>query len=192
MGREFELKFSATRAQQTAVLEKYGDFREISMETTYYDSLDRSLSRRHITLRRRMENGVSVCTVKLPLADGSRGEWELAWNDPATMVGELCKLGAPEELKLLTADGIFPICGARFLRRARELAIPGGVVELAVDRGVLLGGRRELPLQEIEVELKSGDDGAAEAFAQALAAEFGLQPESRSKFKRAQMLAQEE
>ena len=191
MGREFELKFMASPQQQAAILERFGDFREISMETTYFDTADRALARRHITLRQRMENGVCVCTVKTKLPDGSRGEWELEWQDPTTMVDMLCKLGAPRELKTWTAGGILPICGAKFLRRAKELTVPGGTVELALDQGVLLGGGKTLPLGEVEVELKSGSDTAAVDFARALAERFDLRPEENSKFHRAQQLAAE-
>lgn len=190
MGREFELKFAATPTIQDRIEEKYGPFHEISMETTYFDTPDGALSARRVTLRRRMENGVSVCTVKTPLADGSKGEWELEWMDPATMAQELCKLGAPAELLEWTHGGIVAICGARFTRRAKTVTLPGGSVELALDRGVLLGGGREMPLCEVEVELKSGPDQAAIEFAAALAAEFGLQTEPRSKFRRAKDLAQ--
>ena len=191
MGREFELKFAATEEQQAAILAKFGDFREISMETTYFDTPDRALGQRRITLRQRKENGAPICTVKTPLPDGSKGEWELEYEDTATMVDMLCKLGAPEELKMLTAGGIEPICGARFLRRAKYLDVPGGQIELAVDKGVLLGGGKEMPLCEVEVELKSGPDDAAIDFAAALAEEFGLKPEKKSKFARAKKLSEE-
>lgn len=192
MGREFELKFGATEEILSAVAEKYGPFATISMETTYYDTPDGALSRRHITLRRRMENGLSVCTVKTPLPDVSRGEWECHWEDPDTMVEELCKLGAPQELLHLTAGGIAPVCGARFQRLARTVEGEGWSAEIALDRGILLGGGREIPLCELEVELKSGEDGHILAFAKALAAEYDLQPQKESKFRRAQRLAKGE
>lgn len=192
MGREFELKYRATEEILTAVAEKYGDFTPISMETTYFDTPDGALAARHITLRRRMENGASVCTVKTPLPDGSRGEWEISWNQPETMVAQLCAAGAPEELSELTKDGIVPVCGAKFTRLATAIELPGSEVELALDRGVLTGGGREIPLCELEVELKSGADAPAAAFAEAIAAEFGLHPESESKFRRAQKLAKGE
>lgn len=192
MGREFELKYRATEQILAAVAVKYGSFTPISMETTYYDTPDGTLASRHITLRRRMENGISVCTVKTPLADGSRGEWELQWQQPEYMVAELCKLGAPVELRSLTAGGIVPVCGARFTRFAKTLELDDCVVELALDRGVLMGGGREMPLCELEVELKSGEDAAAVAFARKIAAEFALEPENRSKFRRAQGLAKGE
>jgi inorganic triphosphatase YgiF len=80
-------------------------------------------------------------------------------------------------------------CGARFTRLAAPLEIPGGRVELALDQGVLLGRGKELPFAEVEVELKEGSDPAAIAFAQALAEEFQLEKEPKSKFVRAMTLA---
>ena len=62
-------------------------------------------------------------------------------------------------------------------------------MELALDRGVLLGGGKELPFAEAEVELKQGRDGDAVAFATELAARFGLIPEPKSKLRRALSLA---
>ena len=56
-------------------------------------------------------------------------------------------------------------------------------------QGCLLGGGKERPLCEIEVELKSGEDGVAAAFAEDLAREFGLVPELKSKLARAMELA---
>lgn len=192
MGREFELKFQATEEILAAVAKKYGDFTPISMETTYFDTKENALAARRITLRRRMENGVSVCTVKTPLPDGSRGEWEVIWQEPATMVEQLCAAGAPMELQKWTAGGISPVCGAKFTRLAKTLSLRDCTLELALDRGVLMGGGRQIPLCELEVELKSGEDAAAVAFAQALAEEFGLVPEKNSKFRRAQSLSRGE
>ena len=73
MGREFELKYRADGGKIAEIREKFGTFSEISMETAYYDTRDFALRRRKWTLRRRYENGKSVCTLKTPLHDGSRG-----------------------------------------------------------------------------------------------------------------------
>ena len=75
MGREFELKFRADGEKIAAIREKYRDFTPISMETSYYDTPDLKLAFHQWTLRRRMENGVSVCTFKRPLADGICSGW---------------------------------------------------------------------------------------------------------------------
>ena len=49
-----------------------------------------------------------------------------------------------------------------------------------------------MPIREVEVELKAGSEAAAVAFAEELAAQFGLTVENKSKFRRAQMLAKGE
>ena len=81
MGREFELKYQATPEIIAELRGKFGDFTPISMETTYFDTEDLSLRQRRWTLRQRLENGRAVCTVKTPLPDGSRGEWEAENSD---------------------------------------------------------------------------------------------------------------
>ena len=189
MGREFELKFRSDAATIAAIKEKFGDFTTISMETTYYDTMDLKLSMHHWTLRRRMENGVSVCTFKRPHKDGGRSEWEVEAANITEGILKLCQNGADLELMRATAGGLTEVCGARFTRLAAPLEIPGAKVELALDEGILLGRGKELPFAEVEVELKEGTDEAAVAFAKALAEEFGLVPEEKSKFARAMALA---
>ena len=141
------------------------------------------------TLRRRLENGVSVCTVKTPAPGGARGEWEVNCEDLPAAIPMLVALGAPEELLAHTASGIVQTCAARFTRLAATLTLETCTLELALDQGVLLGRGKELPFAEVEVELKEGDDEVACAFAKALAEEFGLTQEPRSKFVRAMTLA---
>ena len=189
MGREFELKFRTDAEVFEKIREKYQDFTTISMETTYYDTFDLKLAFHHWTLRRRMENGVSVCTFKRPHKDGGRGEWEV--EAPSIMEGvmKLCQNGADWELMRATAGGLMETCGARFTRLAKQFDVPGGKVELALDQGVLIGKGKELPFWEVEVELKEGADEVAAEFAKALAEEFRLTAEPKSKFVRAMALA---
>ena len=191
MGREFELKFRSDADKIASIKEKYGDFTTISMETTYYDTPDRKLTERHCTLRRRMENETSVCTYKCPHKDGGRGEWEVEAASIEEGIIKLCDAGAGPELLYATVAGLVEVCGARFTRLAAPLEVPGATVELALDQGVLIGNGKELPFAEVEVELKAGTDEAAVAFAKALAEEFGLVPEGKSKFARAMALALE-
>ena len=189
MGREFELKYRADAAAIAAIRDKYAAFSAIEMETAYYDTFDMKLAFHHWTLRRRMENGVSVCTFKKPMDDGSRAEWEVNADNILQAVMQLCQAGAPWELMRATAGGVVQTCGAKFTRLAAALELPECTVELALDQGVLLGGSKELPFAEVEVELKSGDEAAAVAFAEALAKEFALEAEPKSKFVRAMTLA---
>ena len=188
MGREFELKYQAAPETIAAIHGKFGEFTRISIETTYYDTAALALRSRKWALRQRLENGRAVCTVKTPLPDGSRGEWEAENSDLSAGVTQLCGMGAPKEILDYVNQGVAPFCGARFTRLAQTIELPGGRVELALDEGVLLGGGRELPFAEVEVELKSGSDAVARDFAAALAAEFGLKPQPKSKLARAMAL----
>lgn len=191
MGKEFELKFRASANQMAAILADYDGFQEITMQTTYYDTPDTGLTQRKWTLRHRLENGASVCTLKTPGKNGERGEWETECEDILSAIPLLCKLGAPSDLPLLTADGVVQVCGARFTRHAALLRQDHCSLELALDQGVLLGGGKEISFHEVEVELKEGSRDCAIVFASGLAEKYSLIPESTSKFKRAMALCAE-
>lgn len=186
MGYEFELKYSASSDALEAVRSQLcADWQTITMETTYYDDPLHRLSALHYTLRRRLENGISVCTLKTPMPDGGRGEWEIHCDTIETAIEGLCKLGAPAELLFLTAQGIAPTCGAKFTRLAAAMEQDGTVMEIALDQGILFGGSQQVALCELEVELKSGSKETAIRFARELAGKYGLTPQPKSKVARA-------
>ena len=192
MGRELEYKYASTEEVQAKLLKTYGNFQQIQMETTYYDTPDRLLSAAHMTLRLRKENEDTVCTLKTPLPDGSRGEWECSATDIEGGIAKLLSLGAPDVLTTLTAGGIEPVCGARFTRHSTLVPTADGTAELALDKGILLGGGRQIPLCEVEIEQKSGSDAATAALAAQIAHLYGLSQEPYSKFRRASALAKGE
>jgi len=185
MGREFELKFAATATDHEALRARFGPLSPITMETTYFDTPEGELRRRRWTLRLRMENGISVCALKTPGDGFGHGEWEVYCSRIEDAIPMLMEKGAPKELSSFAEAGLVASCGARFTRLAGLIDAPGCTVELALDEGLLLGGDKELPLCEIEVELKAGSEDAAAAFAISLAQEYGLRPETRSKLARA-------
>ena len=185
MALEYEWKFRAEEAVLFDIDAAFsGQRNEIAMETTYYDTPSGALSALRYTLRRRFENGVSVCTLKAP-AGNARGEWETECDRIEDAVPQLVALGCPQNLPELIEEGLIPICGAKFTRIAKAIILSDAEVELALDKGKLLGGNREESLCEVEVELKSGSNDACDHFAAALAVRFDLKPEPRSKFRRA-------
>lgn len=192
MGVEYEVKFQADEEILHSVYTTFpARWQKISMETTYYDTPSGSLSAKRYMLRRRLENGVSVCTLKTSGEGNLRGEWEVNMDSISDAISELCKLGCPNDLASLCEEGLIPICGARFTRKAGVLTFLECTVELALDQGVLFAGQKEIPLCEIEAEHKSGSQAATDAFARQLADIFGLQPEEKSKFARALALYKE-
>ena len=188
MGIEFELKFRATPEKLQAIRAGVSGTEQVfQMETTYYDTGDGALSRQKITLRRRMENHRSVCTMKTPAEARGRREFEIDCCKIEDALPELCKLsGVPEP------EAVYPVCGARFTRIAKTVTLEDCVIELVLDQGVLIGGGREIPLCEVEAELKSGSREQVVAYGMLLAAEYGLMPEKYSKFRRALTLAEGE
>ena len=191
MGREFELKYAATAQDLEILKARYPGLRSIAMETTYFDTPDKALSAQHITLRLRRENDVMVCTLKTPLAQGGRGEWECLADTMDAGLAGLLAAGAPDAPIQLAKQGLVVVCGARFTRLATELPTADGTAELALDHGVLIGSGKELPLCEVELEQKTGSDTATAQLAAQIAQVYGLQAESKSKFRRAMALAQE-
>jgi inorganic triphosphatase YgiF len=190
MGREFELKFAATASDHEALRLRYGHLSPITMETTYYDTPAGALSARHFTLRKRLENGKSVCTLKTPAGNGARGEWETECDTIEQAIPILCKLGGPEELLSLTEGGVIPVCGARFTRRYSALSFGESTLELALDEGVLFNGEKQIPLCEVEIELKDGSMMDANTCAAIFRQKYGLTPEQKSKFLRAKELGE--
>lgn len=185
MGIEYELKFQATEKAQSAILKAFCGIPclEYEMETTYYDTPSGALSARHYTLRRRMENDLSVCTLKTPAGNLGRNEIEIFCADILTAIPQMTD--APADFQDLVAEGLIAVCGARFHRIAMMLKFQDCRLELALDSGVLTGGGKEIPLCEVEVELKSGSTESADIFALELATRYGLLPETKSKFRRA-------
>lgn len=190
MGRELELKFAASSETLDAMEEKYAPLTPITMHTRYFDTPHQAFRGRRWTLRLRLENGRPICTLKTRLPDGSRGEYETESGDIVSAIPALLEQGAPAELEELAREGLEEVCGARFTRLARIIDVPGGQVELALDRGEFTGGGRTLPFTEAEAELKAGPDEVLARFGRALAEEFSLREEPRSKIQRAMALAE--
>ena len=85
-------------------------------------------------------------------------------------------------------EGIYFFARGRSFRGAQEqemIRFQDSLLELALDQGVLIGGSSKLPLCEIEVELKEGNQADCLAFAEALARRYRLTPEPIGKFGRA-------
>ena len=189
MALEIELKFAAEESAFEGLMAESAEWTCYEMATTYYDTTDAMLGSRYWTLRRRFENGLSVCTIKTPLKGLGRNEFEVACDDIGEAIPRLVEMGAPRELLAYTANGVEEVCAARFTRMAGKIMLDGAEAELALDKGELLGGGNVLPFVEVEIELKSGDLKAVTAYGAALAERFNLRPEHKSKYKRALTLA---
>jgi triphosphatase len=177
----------ADRAANGAGLSRAG------LVSTYFDTADRALARRGLSLRVRERDGNFVQTVK-STASGfglARGEWEdaIAGAEPDPDAPETGDFLAPDITGRLT-----PLFRTEIDRRTIDLApAPGACIEAAIDRGRVYAPARdaEEPVSELELELKSGPPSALYDVALALVAVAPVRLERRSKSERGYRLAAE-
>lgn len=135
----------------------------------YFDTDDKALRAAGLTLRVREVGGRRVQTVKS--ADGpgvfGRGEWE------AEIGGEAPDLEAVAHTPLAkvldgNADELRPVFVTRVARRTQVLERDGAEIEASLDEGEVQSGDRRSPLNELELELKSGEPAVLYAVARDL------------------------
>jgi CHAD domain-containing protein len=147
--------------------------------STYHDTPDRRLGRIGITLRRRVENGVSRWQLKLPRAAG-RLEVERRAG-PARVPAGIAQLleGVLHGTELEQAATL------ETRRSGRRAILDGGTVEAVLDEVTLLDGRgAEDGFSELELELLDGDPKALKLAERALLAAGAEQVEQRAKVMR--------
>lgn len=200
---EVEYKWDLTDAGGPAALdaaEKLSPYirgsKDIAMRATYYDTVDGDVLALRGGLRRREENGLSVCSLKLEVevSDGkaTREEYEVACDDIRQALELLPEAGAPRDVcEMLAGKELKVNCETEFDRRAFSLAVgaQGAAdafeAELAFDEGVLRRDGREREFREMELEHKDGSLDAFNAFALDIQDTAHLTPQPLSKLARA-------
>lgn len=200
---EVEYKWDLTDAGGLAALdaaEKLSPYirgsKDIAMHATYYDTVEGDVLALRGGLRRREENGLSVCSLKLEVevSDGkaTREEYEVACDDIRQALELLPEAGAPRDVcEMLAGKELKVNCETEFDRRAFSLAVgaQGAAdafeAELAFDEGVLRRDGREQEFREMELEHKDGSLDAFNAFALDIQDTAHLTPQPLSKLARA-------
>ncbi|MGF7172734.1 CYTH and CHAD domain-containing protein [Azospirillum doebereinerae] len=201
--RETELKLAARpedlealRAAPAIASRATGPAATRTLESTYYDTEDRRLSGRRVTLRVRRTGDGFVQTVKsAPDGDGlGRDEWECAVTGAEP---DLTLITDEEALDLLGPLGeaeLRPVFTSVIERTTVDVTLGEGDesswIEIAFDRGeVRLPDGSATPVSEVELELKSGSPAALYDLALELAKAAPLRLETRTKAARGYALA---
>ncbi len=148
--------------------------------------------RQQIALRLRQVGGYWIQTVKGggKVKEGlhQRSEWE----EPVTGgLLDLDKLSASPWHNFFTPDiqgRLIPIFVTDFWRTIWLMELPNCLIELALDEGEIQAKNKQVPICEVELELKSGAPQSLFDLAHELRKSIALQPEDRSKADRGYML----
>jgi triphosphatase len=188
---EREIKLHLGREAQAALGALAPDRR--SLATVYFDTPRQDLRRAGVALRLRRDGKRWLQTLKAEGAAhaglAARAEWEMPVRgralEPARFPLDEVRRSTGVDLERL-ARRLRPAFETRFTRRAGLVDLDGaGKAELALDRGLIIAGRRREPISEVELELVSGDSKALLRFAERL----GLPLAYESKAERGYRLA---
>jgi triphosphatase len=158
-----------------------------SLTSIYFDTPDLGLRRRALALRIRKEGRRYVQTLKRGNGDAAgyfaRPEWQMPVRRTTP---DLSSEELRRELGDLAAEPLRPVFTSRIRRTTRLLhPSPDTAIELAFDQGSIASpAGTEVPVCEVELELKEGDPQALFDLARTLNAVRPLRLETRSKSAR--------
>jgi CHAD domain-containing protein len=167
-----------------------GPVRSVRVEDRYIDSTDWALARAGFAARLRKTSHGTRINLKALSSSGARLQRRQEIEGPAD--GSLVPGDWPSSI---ARSSVLELCGEaalvhlltiRQLRRVRQLRAGNTRAELSVDEVEVVGDGRVLDsFEELEVELKDGDEAPLSALADLLDRNDDLRPISRSKLERA-------
>jgi inorganic triphosphatase YgiF len=195
--REIELKLTLAEADIRA-LSKSPAFLELTggkatterLRSIYFDTADAALSRAKIALRIRHAGDRKRQTVKLDgrlskgLSQSLEYEHEVTDDVPdLSLIGDQKVVSRIE--KELAGRQPMPLFETRIDRTSAIIEIEGeGSVEIAIDLGDVCAGEKSAPLDEVELELKSGAPYGMLGVAEKLFRNVSINPSKMNKARR--------
>ena len=197
-GQEKEIKLVSTTAGREKLFQLplfqdkliEGSRQTLTLVNRYYDTRDRKLTAAGMAYRIRQTNGKDLeATVKTrgKTVNGfsQRGEYTIPLTKEEPVLSGF-EAQLDQKLQTLLADDellpLFTVDVTREIALMRLSAVT--VVELAVDRGFITADGKTASIDEIELELKKGQEKELLHYTAALAGEIPLLPEEKSKFRR--------
>jgi inorganic triphosphatase YgiF len=161
-----------------------------SLHARYFDTEDATLARAGLALRIRSEDGRRIQTLKV--ARATEGGFHHVREVEAPATGprpDLDLLPDPDIREFLAPLDLRPCFETRVRRRTAALAVPGGRVEVALDRGSIRARVAQEPISEVEFELLEGSPEAVFDCAASLLSSLPARLDLPSKAARGSALA---
>jgi inorganic triphosphatase YgiF len=195
MAIEAELKFRAPARKLTALANsripggKVGERSDSELVSTYFDTGKQKLKRHGLSLRVRRNGKQHIQTVKSENnAQFGRDEWETEIKDGAPDLGKADSTPLGQFSRKLRRK-LKPIFTTSVHRTTLSVRTKQSEIELAIDRGNIVAGHRSVPIDELELELKSGRLSDLFRVAKAIERTSGAELDLRSKAQRGYDLA---
>ncbi len=188
--REFELKFAigtdevARLVNHPLLVAANGNGPE-RLNATYFDTPERRLWSKGISLRVRDTNGRKKQTLKqVGSSVIDRGEWETETDDAVPSLAWIATTPLHRAFRHRVGDNLAPSFTVDVERTTYRLKQGTAEIEAAIDRGEIQGSGRRLPVREFELELKRGEPEDLFRLARQLVADVSLTPSLISKAER--------
>jgi triphosphatase len=195
MGTETELKFHRLSLLSQLGIPKgaVGNGSRSELVTTYFDTKKHKLERRGLSLRVRENGGSFVQAVKTTSAtSASRGEWESEVKGASPDLKK-AKDSPLQKLNLRKLRRqLAPVFRTSVHRSTVPVHTRHSEIEIAIDRGRIIAGRRSRPIAELELELKRGSSTDLFQFAKTIAKRSRAELYLPSKAERGYQLARGE
>lgn len=170
-------------------------YEKILLAANYFDTMDGFLHKARLAYRVRKENDQWVATIKGGgcVVNGmhKRAEWNIKVENGDANPQVFTKTTVDQNiLKELSTKKLIPIVQTDFVREVVILTIDDNKIEVALDKGIIIGNGKKIPILEIELELKEGKEKILLEIGEKLIKEFPLKLSNKSKFARGLALVQ--
>jgi inorganic triphosphatase YgiF len=176
-----------------AGIEEKGTREQVFMKAAYFDTEDGILSKNDIALRVRMEGARIIASLKWNDSRSGglhvREEINVPTDDPTCFIMPDPKLFRESEvgkdvLELLNGRPLESILEMKFLRNRLRVDTGVAICEIALDDGKIITDCGEMQIQELEIELFSGEQDELIKLGDIIASKYQLEMETETKYAR--------
>jgi inorganic triphosphatase YgiF len=201
---EIELKYRVTSREQAeriwndnlfADIEESDSRAKISIKAAYFDTEDMLLLKNGIAFRIRREGDRVVGTLKWDYQNIDsiglyvREEVNVPVTDKACFLAPNPSIFRQSDegrrmVELLGDKKLYNIFETVFMRRKFRIDTGDSIMEISIDEGEIIADDAKAPINELEVELYSGNRDDLIKIGNQISEKYGISPETRSKYAR--------